>query len=155
MFPNELIDLHKSREKEILDKWIETKGIDAIVKPVKVEDNGAIIAHDLDPFNIEIGTVGYEDGSIMEYDNEYKAKLIIANEQFQFLNVSFDIMVEEYFNDSDSSNMNELYCFIEGGIVPKSSIISFENFDNISMRVESIMKKRPLSDIYRYRLVRC
>lgn len=151
-FPSELILLHKTREKEILDNWLDVKGLDISIKPVVVDSASP---HDLDPFNIDIQQIGYEEGSITNYGVDFKAKAVLMNEQFQFSEISYDILVEEINGSDDSSNFNEIYCFISGDIIPKYSILTFDNFPAINLRIDKIAKKRPLSDIYRYKLVRC
>lgn len=155
MFPSELISLHKDREKLIADTWIDKKGIDVTVKPVKLFDNGTKVMHDLDPFAIDVNSIGYQEGSITQYDAEFSTKVVFINEQFQFSPISHDMMFEDIAGDAESSNFNEVYCFIQGALVPKYSIIAFTDFGSMTMRIEDIMKKRPLSDIHRYRLVRC
>ena len=154
-FTGELIDLHKDREKEILDAWLYSKGLDITVKPVSVIIGADKVSHDQDPFDIEIRRVGYENGSISDYDTDYPQKAVFVNEQFQFTPISYDILLEEIGDNNDSSNFNEVYCFIGGQIVPNYSIITFKDFPSVSLRVEEVAKKRPLSDIYRYKLVRC
>ncbi len=155
MFPSELIALHTQREKQILDTWLTTRGLDVVVKPVKMTDGVNNVVHDLDPFNIDVNRIGYEEGSITQYELEFDQKAVFVNEQFQFNDISFDIFMEESTSSADSSNFNEVYCFIGGEIVPKYSIITFKNFPSVSLRVDEISKKRPLSDVYRYKLVRC
>ena len=154
-FQSELIDLHKDREKEMLDTWLVSKGLDVSIKPVSVVVGVDKVSHDLDPFNIDIKRVGYENGSLSNYEADYLQKAIFINEQFQFTPISYDIMTEEIGDSNDSSNINEVFCFIGGVIVPKYSIITFKDFPNINLRVEEVAKKRPLSDVYRYKLVRC
>lgn len=153
--PSELNTLYKDREKIITDKWIETKGISVKIKPVLIEDNGVIVRHDLDPFAVDVNSLGYEEGSITQYGLEYTTKAVFVNENFQFTAISHDIMIEDLKNQSESSNFNEVYCFVQGGIVPKYSILTFLEHINIQMKIEEISKKRPLSDIHKYRLVRC
>ncbi|MFT7880436.1 MAG: hypothetical protein ABXS91_08590 [Sulfurimonas sp.] len=155
LFPNELINLHKDREKTITDTWIAKKGIEVTIKPVKIFDNGAEISHDLDPFGVGVNTVGYEEGSIGEYENEIIRKIVFVNEQFQFSPISHDMMLEDILGSDESSNMNEVFCFIEGDLVPKYSELTFTYFGSMVMRIEEITKKRPLSDIHKYKLVRC
>ena len=154
-FQSELIDLHKDREKEILDTWLNSKGLDITIKPVSVLVGADKVSHDLDPFNIDIKRVGYENGAVSDYGTDYQQKAIFINEQFQFSLISYDILIDEIEDVSDSSNISEVFCFIGGVIVPKYSIITFKDFQNINLRVEEIAKKRPLSDVYRYKLVRC
>lgn len=155
LFPSELITLQIEREKLITDTWIEAKGLEVKIKPVMLTENGIEVQHDLDPFVVDVKRVGYQEGSVGKYDLEYKTKAVFINEHFQFQPISHDIMLEDMNETDKSSNFNEVYCFIQGNIVPKYSIITFEVFGNIAMRIEEVTKKRPLSDIHKYRLVRC
>lgn len=153
--PSELINIHKDREKTITDTWIDKKGMEATIRPVKLLDGANEIQHDLDPFGVDVNSVGYEEGSITQYDNEITRKIVFINEQFQFTPISHDMMIEDIAGDNESSNLNEVYCFIQGSLIPKYSIVTLKYFGSITMKIEEIAKKRPLSDIHRYRLVRC
>ena len=172
LFPNELIALHEEREKLILDTWLNTKGFNIEVKPVLISDGTELVEHDLDPFDIDINRIGYDQGSVSEFGDIYEQRAVLINEQFQFHDISYSILVEEISDLNNSSNMGEVYCFIGGDIVPKYSIVTLykdevEPYPNdgsyptsvlpsigISFRVEEVAKKRPLSNIYRYKLVR-
>ncbi|WP_294959200.1 hypothetical protein [Sulfurovum sp.] len=158
MFPSELVTLYANEEKLILDTWLGGTGITVEVKPIMIKDGAKQVIHDLDPFDIKINRIGYEQGSIKEYGPVYSARSIIINEQFQFLNISYDILLEEMEAGSPSQNQNEVYCFISGEIVPKYSIVTFFKdvpTEGISFRVEEVQRKRPLSNVLKYRLVRC
>jgi len=154
-FDQDLISIQRNREKLIHDTWIDTKGITVSIKPVKLLDNGEEVKHDLDPFDIDVKSVGYEDGSIKEYNIPYNSKAIFINADYQFQIVSYEIMLDALLGNENSSNFNSIWCLIKGAFVPKYSILTFAEFQNIKMRVEQVTKKRPISNIYKYKLVRC
>lgn len=155
MFDNSLLQMHKDKEKLIHDTWVEGCGINILVSPVKLlGDDNKRIMHDADPFGIEADYVGYDDGVITEYGNNYNTYAIFTDADYEPISVSDEIAIDEQGLEADVQNHNSVHGYISGVFVPKGSLIQFDQYQSIKMRVNNVRKKRPQSDIYLYELGR-
>ena len=146
--------MHKKKEKIIHDTWVMGCGIKIKVLPVQTTDNGAILTYDNDPMQIDVNYLSYDEGTIKGYGEQIERYAILLDEQYEQTPISHEIMLQEQNGDTDIQNHNEIYCYINGGIIPKYSLIEFSMYGDIKMRVEEITKKRPQTDIRVYRLTR-
>ncbi|NOR58761.1 MAG: hypothetical protein GQ474_09595 [Sulfurimonas sp.] len=154
MFPSEIIELNKAREKQVLDTWLNKRGITVTIKPIVMQIAGKDVHQDLDPFHVDVDRVGYEEGDMHHFGIEYTTQAIMVKQDGTFMPLSFNMILEEVNSTAESTNFFELYCFIGGDIIPKYSQVTFTDFSAVSMRIEEVSKNRPLSDIYQYKLAR-
>ncbi|MGW8169635.1 MAG: hypothetical protein ACWGHH_06490 [Sulfurovaceae bacterium] len=150
MLPSQLLETYNQREKLIIDTYIRTKGIDVSVKAVSIDETNPYDGMFNDPLNINVQSIDYGTGTIRDFKAEEDRKVVFLNSSFQPIEISMDM-----FLDDKSSNINELYCYIDGTPIPKASIIKLKSpYENMQFRVEELMLKRPMSNVIRYRLTR-
>ena len=155
MFPNELVELHQAREKEIHDTWVIGCGLEILVSKVKIRDaDGETIQQDNDPTGIPISYVDYKELDPKQYMDEDKRYMIVVNTEFVDSTISFENMLREDRGEADVSTMNDIYAYVSGDMLTDRSIIKLEKYPSVMYEVEEVMKKRPLSSVRRYKLVR-
>ena len=152
---SELISLYQAKEKEIHDKWVTTKGFLISVTPVSIVDGqGKLVQHDLDPFNIDVGVLNHQVGTIKSYDNSYDAHIVLVNTEFEYIPLSTEILINKLNSTKSKNTLSGVFAWINGKPIPQKSKISFKELEGMEFEIKEVMIRRGFTDVFKYSLVR-
>jgi hypothetical protein len=160
MSSTEIIEKFKSIERDKHNAIIKKRGIDIIVTPL-LENTQDLSDVDIISSEYDVDTIGSKqyEPTKKTFGDEFETRMLVVETDSEWKKLANDEF-ERFSNDDDTDDFNQTNNNLSNAIILHDralrvgSKIRLKADENTKYTISKVYKKRAITDLFRYRLVR-